>query len=165
LDVSGEQPRLIDTKFIGVQPDTMQMTNDGKTLVVGLRSVPSQMALMDTDTRVVRHRRVPGYGISGHEWLSANGKYTFIALESTDETKPGGIGVVENDSGNDPRRLALPIGALAPRSLLRATGAALAAIGLRAQQVETPEVVLDRQHLAAREAGLRRVAADGAPGG
>ena len=99
LDVSGEQPRLIDTKFIGVQPDTMQMTNDGKTLVVGLRSVPSQMALMDTDTRVVRFVAFAGYGISGHEWLSANGKYTFIALESTDVTKPGGIGVVENDSG------------------------------------------------------------------
>jgi hypothetical protein len=41
----------------------------------------------------------PGYGISGHEWLSANGKYTFIALESLDLTGHGGIGVVDNDSG------------------------------------------------------------------
>ena len=41
-----------------------------------------------------------GYGISGHQWLSANGKYTYVALESTDVTKPGAIGVVDNDSGD-----------------------------------------------------------------
>jgi DNA-binding beta-propeller fold protein YncE len=35
LDVSGDEPQLIGETFIGVQPDTMQMTNDGKTLVVG----------------------------------------------------------------------------------------------------------------------------------
>ena len=41
----------------------------------------------------------PGYGISGHEWLSANGKYTFVALESTSVGQPGAIAVVANDSG------------------------------------------------------------------
>jgi DNA-binding beta-propeller fold protein YncE len=99
LDVSGDTPKLIGETNIGVQPDTMQMTNDGKTLVVGLRSVASQMALMDTETLHVRFVAFKDYGISGHEWLSANGKYTFIALESTDTTKPGSIGVVENASG------------------------------------------------------------------
>lgn len=99
LDVSGDRPRLIGEAFIGVQPDTLQVTNDGKTLIVGLRSVPRQMALMDTETLAVRFVAFPGYGISGHEWLSANGKYTFIALESLDLAKPGAIGVVENDSG------------------------------------------------------------------
>jgi hypothetical protein len=80
-------------------PDTMQMTNDGKTLVVGLRSIP-QMALMDTDTLEVRFVTFPeGYGISGHQWLSANGRYAFIAMESLDLSKPGAIGVVENRSG------------------------------------------------------------------
>jgi YVTN family beta-propeller protein len=98
LDVSGGTPALISDTFIGVQPDTMQMTNDGKTLVVGLRSIP-QMALMDTETLQVRFVSFPGYGISGHQWLSANGRYTFIALESTSVGAPGGIGVVGNNSG------------------------------------------------------------------
>jgi DNA-binding beta-propeller fold protein YncE len=98
-DVSADSPRLIAETFIGVMPDTMQMTNDGKTLVVGLRSIP-QMALMDTDTLEVRFVTFPeGYGISGHQWLSANGRYTFIAMESLDLSKPGAIGVVENRSG------------------------------------------------------------------
>jgi DNA-binding beta-propeller fold protein YncE len=99
LDVSGDEPRPIGETFIGVQPDTMQITNDGKTLVVGLRAIPNQMALMDTATLDVRFVNFAGFGISGHEWLSANGKYTFIALESPDVTKPGAIGVVDNRSG------------------------------------------------------------------
>jgi DNA-binding beta-propeller fold protein YncE len=98
LDVSGDQPRLVGETFIGVQPDTLQVTNDGKTLVVGLRSIP-QMALMDTETLEVRFVTFPGYSISGHEWLSANGKYTFIALEASDTSRPGAIGVVENRTG------------------------------------------------------------------
>jgi DNA-binding beta-propeller fold protein YncE len=98
FDVSGGLPVPLGETFIGVQPDTMQMTNDGKTLVVGLRSIP-QMALMDTGTLQVRTVTFPGYGISGHEWLSANGKYTFIALESLDPTRPGAVGVVDNASG------------------------------------------------------------------
>src|SRR6266498_1595621 len=98
LDVSARQPRLVGETFIGVHPDTLQVTNDGKTLVVGLRSIP-QMALMDTDTLEVRFVSFPSYGISGHEWLSANGAYTFIALESLVTTTPGAIAVVENDRG------------------------------------------------------------------
>jgi DNA-binding beta-propeller fold protein YncE len=99
VDVSDAQPRLIGETFIGVQPDTLQMTNDGKTLVVGLRSIP-QMALMDTETLDVRFVNFPGFSISGHEWLSANGKYTFIALESASTTSPGAIGVVDNRTGD-----------------------------------------------------------------
>jgi DNA-binding beta-propeller fold protein YncE len=99
VDLSGDEPQLIGETFIGGQPDTMQMTNDGTTLVVGLRSLTNQMALMDTDTLEVRWVNFPGYGISGHEWLSANGKYTFIALESLNVVQPGAIAVVENRSG------------------------------------------------------------------
>src|ERR671931_469020 len=73
-------------------------TNDGKTLVVGLRSIP-QMALMDTETLQARFVNFPGYSISGHEWLSANGKYTFIALEAASTSSPGAIGVVDNRTG------------------------------------------------------------------
>jgi hypothetical protein len=83
-DVSGETP-VPDQRgtFIGVQPDTLRMTNDGKTLVVGLRSIP-QMALMDTETLSVRSVHVSGLMASA----ATNGSrqtasYTFVALEST----------------------------------------------------------------------------------
>jgi DNA-binding beta-propeller fold protein YncE len=96
-DVSGADPAFLGETFIGVQPDTLQMTNDGKTLVVGLRSIP-QLALMDTQTLTVRFVSFPGYGISGHQWLSANGKYTFVALESLVLDRPGAVAIVDNDS-------------------------------------------------------------------
>src|SRR4029453_10783562 len=95
-DVSGETPVLTGETFIGVQPDTLQMTNDGKTLVVGLRSVP-QMALMDTATLDVRWMTFADYGISGHEWLSANGKYTFFPIETTRWGIHGQISVISQD--------------------------------------------------------------------
>jgi DNA-binding beta-propeller fold protein YncE len=97
-DVSGETPVLTGETYIGVQPDTLQMTNDGGMLVVGLRSIP-QLALMNSETLSVRFITFPGYGISGHEWLSANGKYIFVALESTSVGQPGAIAVVATDSG------------------------------------------------------------------
>lgn len=98
VDLRGDEPTVVGETFIGVQPDTLQLTPDGRTLVVGLRSIP-QMALMDTRTRDVRWVDFPNYGISGHEWLSTNGKRTFIALESLDNTKPGAIAVVRNRTG------------------------------------------------------------------
>jgi DNA-binding beta-propeller fold protein YncE len=98
FDVSGDSPVEVGVTAIGVQPDTLQLTNDGRTLVVGLRSIP-QMALMDTATLDVRHIVFPGYSISGHEWLSANGVYTLIALESANTGLPGAIAVVNNRSG------------------------------------------------------------------
>jgi YVTN family beta-propeller protein len=99
VDLRGATPTVVGETFIGVQPDTLQLTPDGKTLVVGLRSIP-QMALMDTRTRDVRWVDFPGYAISGHEWLSPNGKRTYIALENTDTTKPGAIAVVRNRTGD-----------------------------------------------------------------
>jgi DNA-binding beta-propeller fold protein YncE len=98
FDIRGDLPVQVGETVIGVQPDTMQLTNDGTTLVVGLRSLP-QMALMDTDTLEVRHVLFPGFSISGHEWLSANGKYTFIAVENGNTALPGAIAVVNNRTG------------------------------------------------------------------
>jgi DNA-binding beta-propeller fold protein YncE len=97
LDVSGDAPVGVRDVAIGTQPDTMQLTNDGRTLVIGLRGTP-QMALMDTGTFAVRHVTFQGYGISGHQWLSASGKYTFIALEALATTGPGAIAVVDNET-------------------------------------------------------------------
>ena len=96
-DVSAQRPELVRDVRVGTQPDTLRLTPDGKTLVVGLRGVP-QMALVRTDTYAVRQVTFDGYGISGHQWLSDDGKYTFIALEAAVTTQPGAIAVVDNDS-------------------------------------------------------------------
>jgi DNA-binding beta-propeller fold protein YncE len=96
LDLSGICPVLTGREaLIGTMPDTLQLTNDGKTLVVTLRGTPAQISLLDTETFAVRIVNVPGHTTTGHHWLSANGKRTFVAVES-----PGGLVVVENASGD-----------------------------------------------------------------
>jgi DNA-binding beta-propeller fold protein YncE len=111
VDVSGDRPIVGPSVAIGTQPDTLQLTNDGKTLVVGLRAIP-QMALMDTETLAIRAVTVPGHGISGHEWLSASGKFTFIALES-----PGSLAVIDNESGEMLRDTPYPTGLPRPHGV------------------------------------------------
>jgi YVTN family beta-propeller protein len=93
VDLTGDSPIVVATQAIGTQPDTLQLTNDGDSLIVGLRGTPATMAIMNTDTLAVRQVALTGT-TTGHEWLSANGKYTFIAVET-----PGGIAVVDNEAG------------------------------------------------------------------
>ena len=93
VDLSGDIPAIVGEQVIGTQPDTLQLTNDRKWLIVGLRGTPATMALMNTDTLAVRHVALTGT-TTGHQWLSANSKYTFIAVET-----PGGVAVVDNDAG------------------------------------------------------------------
>jgi DNA-binding beta-propeller fold protein YncE len=80
--------------MIGTMPDTLQLTNDGQTLVVTLRGTPAQISLLDTESFVPRIVNIPGHRTTGHHWLSPNGKYTFVAVES-----PGGLAVVDNETG------------------------------------------------------------------
>jgi DNA-binding beta-propeller fold protein YncE len=94
LDLSGDLPVVEAVVPIGEMPDTLQLTKDGETLVVGLRGVP-QLAFMDTETLAVRPVKIDAHGISGHEWLSTNGKLTFIALES-----PGSLAAVDTETGD-----------------------------------------------------------------
>lgn len=75
--------------FIGTQPDTLQLTNNQQTLVVALRGIPAQVAYMDTDSLAVTWADLPG-ATTGHHWLSANGRYAFVALEG-----PGRIAVID----------------------------------------------------------------------
>jgi len=111
VDVSGEEPVLGPLVAIGTQPDTLQLTKDGDTLVVGLRSAP-QLAFMDTETLGVRKLTVAGHGISGHEWLSANGKFTFVALES-----PGSLAIVDTATGEVLRDTPYPTGLPRPHGV------------------------------------------------
>jgi YVTN family beta-propeller protein len=90
-DISGEEPVLIGTAEANVAPDTLSLTNDGRTLIVGLRGTPARMAFIDTATLATEYLPLPGT-TTGHQWLSSNGATTFMALEGT----AGKVAVVDN---------------------------------------------------------------------
>lgn len=106
VDLTTNPGTIVAERFIGVQPDTMQLTKTG-TLVVGLRGTPAQMALMDTATLTVRWVDLPGHTTTGHQWLSAGDRFTFIAVET-----PGAIAVVDNEKGELVREFPYPGGPL-----------------------------------------------------
>jgi DNA-binding beta-propeller fold protein YncE len=101
--------RVYDTRhgrhdFIGeaeanVMPDTLSLTNDKRTLIVGLRGTPAKMAFIDTRTLTTEYLSLPGV-TTGHQWLSRNSRYTFMALEGSavPPTTSGQIAVVDNRS-------------------------------------------------------------------
>lgn len=98
VDVSGDVPVVIGEAEAKSQPDTLALTNDGKTLVVGLRSSPlvparARAALIDAETLKTTYVEMPAHTTTGHQWLSANGKFTFMAVES-----PGGVAVIDNEA-------------------------------------------------------------------
>jgi len=90
-DIGGDLPVLIGTAEANVSPDTLSLTNDGRTLIVGLRGTPARMAFIDTETFATEYLPLPGT-TTGHQWLSRNGEITFMALEGT----PGKVAVVDN---------------------------------------------------------------------
>jgi DNA-binding beta-propeller fold protein YncE len=118
FDVGGAAPVQIGTAEAKVMPDTLSLTPDKKTLVVGLRGIPARMALIDTDTLATQYVTLTGR-TTGHQWLSPNGKYTFIALEGpgTPAGAGGGVAVVDNEAREQiafyayPNGLPLPHGA------------------------------------------------------
>lgn len=95
LDLRGRCPALTGREArIGAMPDTLQLTGDGDTLVVALRGTPAQIALMDTRSFAVRTVDIPGHNTTGHHWLSADSRFTFVAAESAQG--PGSLAVVNN---------------------------------------------------------------------
>ncbi len=97
VDLRGASPTVTGEVAIGGRPDTLQLTQDRKMLVVGLRSTP-QVAFLDTRSLEVSHVTAAGYGISGHQWLSDNDRYTFIAMEGATAAQPGALMVIDNRS-------------------------------------------------------------------
>jgi DNA-binding beta-propeller fold protein YncE len=95
LDLRGACPALTGREaVVGTMPDTLQLTNDGGTLVVTLRGTPAQISLLNTETFAATIVTIPGHTLTGHHWLSANGKYSFVAVEG-----PAGVVVVDNETG------------------------------------------------------------------
>ncbi|MGH3042021.1 MAG: YncE family protein [Gaiellaceae bacterium] len=111
VDVARVTPVVVGEALVGTQPDTLSLTPDGRTLVVGLRGTPATMALVDTRSLSVRHVSLTG-STTGHQWLSADGRYTFIAVES-----PGGVATVHNRAGEQIEFYPYPGGATRPHGV------------------------------------------------
>jgi YVTN family beta-propeller protein len=84
---------------LGQQPDTLQVTPDGKFLLVGMRGSPAQLVVIDGPAlTVVATVNVADAGtVGGHNWISANGRYSFITYEGG--SSPG-IAVVDHRAGH-----------------------------------------------------------------
>lgn len=104
LDLTTSPPTISATVPIGDQPDTLLLTNDNKTLVVTLRGTAA-VTLMDT--RTLETRTVPVAGTTtGHHWLSANGRYSFVAVVGGNGQS--GIAVIDSVTGVVVRSYLLP---------------------------------------------------------
>ena len=115
LDLSDKLPVVIGQAEANEQPDTLSLTKDQKTLVVGLRaptSGPARMALIDTKTLTTSYVVVPGHTITGHQSLSANSRLTFIAVES-----PGALVVIDNRTLSVVAEYAYPTGGAQPHGV------------------------------------------------
>jgi DNA-binding beta-propeller fold protein YncE len=95
-DVSGDTPALLGQAEANFQPDTLSLTNDKRTLIVGLRGTPARMAFIDTLALTTEYLSLPGV-TTGHQWLSRNSRFTFIALEGSPAPPVSGqVAVVDN---------------------------------------------------------------------
>jgi YVTN family beta-propeller protein len=79
--------------FVGEMPDTLQLTPNGKTLIVTLRGAPPRITYVDLRSFTAEIVAVGPGTITGHHWLSTNGRYTFVAVENTPN---GYTSVVDN---------------------------------------------------------------------
>lgn len=88
---------LLDEVAVGPEPDTLQLTPDAKTLVVALRGTPAHVVLIDTGDITARRWVELRGKTTGHQWLSADGRHSFVAVEATDGA--GTVGVLDNRTG------------------------------------------------------------------
>lgn len=108
-------PHVIEPPIaVGDQPDTLQLTPDGRTLVVALRGTPARVDLVDTVTGSVRPLEIPRATTTGHQALSGDGQLTFVAIEGAkgkDEPQGvPGVAVIDNRTGEVTHRFEYPSG-------------------------------------------------------
>lgn len=96
---------------VGTMPDTMHVSPNGKTLYVALRGTPAQLTVVDLQSfTLVKTIDLAGAGtIAGHNWPSANGRYSFVAYEGATGDPPG-IAVVDHHSDEVVARYPYPGG-------------------------------------------------------
>ncbi len=96
LDLSADCPALTERQaVVGAEPDTLQLTPDGRTLVVTLRGTPAQIALLEVDSFTARVIEIPGHEKTGHNGLSSDPEWSYVAVE-----QPAGFVVVDNATGD-----------------------------------------------------------------
>ncbi len=82
-------------------PDTLQLARGDTLLTITLRTMPAQMAVIDTrtfDYELVRlGSPLEPTTLAAHQWTSPNGRYTFAAYEGG--SSPG-VAVLEHRVGN-----------------------------------------------------------------
>jgi DNA-binding beta-propeller fold protein YncE len=117
-DVGSNPPVFLGQAEASFMPDTLSLTNDKRTLIVGLRGTPARMAFIDTRTLATQYLDLPGF-TTGHQWLSRNSRFTFIALEGVPGPPPisGQIGVVDNRSRTLVTTYPYPNGKLRPHGV------------------------------------------------
>jgi YVTN family beta-propeller protein len=90
-----EARTIADEVDVGTMPDTLRLTPNGEQLIVTLRGTPAQISLVNVFKELSAQPLTitPGT-ITGHHWLSQNGRYSFVAVEN-----PGSLAVVDNRLG------------------------------------------------------------------
>jgi DNA-binding beta-propeller fold protein YncE len=82
-------------------PDTLRLSANGKLLTVTLRTMPAEMAVVDTRTFEYELVRLgpplESNTLAAHQWTSANGRFTFAAYEGG--SIPG-VAVVDHRDDN-----------------------------------------------------------------
>jgi len=90
-----------DVLMLGA-PDTLKLSANEKLLTVGLRTMPAQLAVVDTRTFAFQLVTLSAPGetttIAGHQWTSPSGRFTFASFEGG--TDPG-VAVVDHFAGNE----------------------------------------------------------------
>jgi DNA-binding beta-propeller fold protein YncE len=98
--VNLEDRTWTDVLMLGL-PDTLELSADEKTLTVGLRTMPAQTAVVDTNTLAYELVTLSVAGetttIAGHQWTAPSGRYTFASFEGG--AHPG-IAVIDHKAGN-----------------------------------------------------------------
>jgi len=89
IDLNARQ--VVRRVAVGDQPDTLQIAPDESFLVVALRSTPAEVDVINLRDFSVSKIVFPGVRVAGHNWLSANSRYTFVSLDD-----PGGVGVIDH---------------------------------------------------------------------
>jgi outer membrane protein assembly factor BamB len=96
-----EQQTFTDVLTLGL-PDTLRLSANEKLLTVGLRTMPAQLAVVDTRTFLYELVNLSPFGgmttIAGHQWTSPSGRYTFAAFEGG--VSPG-LAVIDHRAGNE----------------------------------------------------------------
>jgi YVTN family beta-propeller protein len=80
---------------VGDQPDTLQLSPDEQTLVVALRGTPAEVDVINLRSFAVSKVLFTAERLAGHNWLSANGRYTFVSLDD-----PGAVGVIDHQTNS-----------------------------------------------------------------